>query len=109
MAGGWLGGGATALGLRGQVQDQALLAVLAGYEPGAGRPSWSANVEIIERERVLRGWTQRELARRAHVDPGTLSDLLGRRRRATFGTMQAICSSLNLTLVQVISFQTDAE
>ncbi len=35
MAGGWLGGGAAALGLRGQVQDQALLAVLAGYEPGA--------------------------------------------------------------------------
>jgi DNA-binding Xre family transcriptional regulator len=76
---------------------------------GLGRPSWSANVEVIERERVLRGWTQRELARRAHVDPGTLSDLLGRRRRATFGTMQAICSSLNLTLVQMITFQTDVE
>jgi conjugative relaxase-like TrwC/TraI family protein len=35
VAGGWLGGGAAALGLHGQVQDQALLAVLAGYEPGA--------------------------------------------------------------------------
>jgi conjugative relaxase-like TrwC/TraI family protein len=35
VAGGWLGGGAAALGLRGQVQDQALLAVPAGYESGA--------------------------------------------------------------------------
>jgi conjugative relaxase-like TrwC/TraI family protein len=35
VAGGWLGGGAGDLGLRGQVQDRALLAVLAGYEPGA--------------------------------------------------------------------------
>jgi conjugative relaxase-like TrwC/TraI family protein len=35
VAGGWLGGGAADLGLHGRVQDQALLAVLAGYEPGA--------------------------------------------------------------------------
>ena len=48
-------------------------------------------------------------ARRAHVDPGTLSDLLGRRRRATLGTMRAICSSLNLMLVHMITFQTDVE
>jgi conjugative relaxase-like TrwC/TraI family protein len=37
VAGGWLGGGAGDLGLRGRVQDQALLAVLVGYEPGAHR------------------------------------------------------------------------
>ena len=35
MAGRWLGGGAEALELHGRVQDQALLAVLAGYEPAA--------------------------------------------------------------------------
>lgn len=35
VAGRWLGGGAAVLGLEGRVQDQALLAVLAGYEPGA--------------------------------------------------------------------------
>src|SRR5260370_10561678 len=37
VAGVWIGGGAEVLGLRGQVQDRALLAVLAGYEPGAER------------------------------------------------------------------------
>jgi conjugative relaxase-like TrwC/TraI family protein len=37
VAGGWVGGGAEVLGLQGRVQDQALLAVLAGYEPGAER------------------------------------------------------------------------
>jgi conjugative relaxase-like TrwC/TraI family protein len=35
VAGAWLGGGTADLGLHGQVQDQALLAVLAGYGPDA--------------------------------------------------------------------------
>ncbi len=35
VSGAWLGGGAEDLGLQGQVQDRALLALLAGYEPGA--------------------------------------------------------------------------
>ena len=35
VAGLWLGGGAEVLDLQGRVQDQALLAVLAGYEPSA--------------------------------------------------------------------------
>src|SRR5258707_945980 len=35
VAGGWLGGGSPELGPHGPVEDQALLAVLAGYEPGA--------------------------------------------------------------------------
>ncbi len=69
-------------------------------EPGA----WSVDVEAIERARTLHGWSRRELARRAHVDPGTLSDLLGRRRRPTLGTVQAICTALGLTLVEVIVF-----
>ena len=45
VAGRWLGGGAAGLGLNGRVQDQALLAVLAGYEPGAQRrdAGWIGN------------------------------------------------------------------
>ena len=62
------------------------------------------NVDVIDRERLLRGWTQRELARRAGVDEGTLSDLLAGRRRPTLGTVQAICTMLRLTLAQVIAF-----
>lgn len=58
---------------------------------------------------MLRGWTQRELACNAHVDPGTLSDLLAERRHPTFGTVQAICASLNLALPEVIVFHTDME
>jgi transcriptional regulator with XRE-family HTH domain len=59
----------------------------------------------IERARVLHGWTQRELAVAARVDPGTLSDALSMRRRPTLGTLQAICQSLNLTLAEVIRFE----
>lgn len=65
--------------------------------------TWSVDVAVIERERIVRGWTQRELACRAQVDPGTLCDLLGRRRRSTFGTVQAICAALGLTLAQAIN------
>lgn len=72
-----------------------------------GRRSWSLKIELLDRERILRGWTQRELARMAHVDPGTLSELLSRRRRPTFGTVQALCASLNLTLADVIVFEAD--
>jgi transcriptional regulator with XRE-family HTH domain len=53
---------------------------------------------------MLRGWTQRELAHNARVDPGTLSDLLRQRRRPTFGTVQAICASLDLVLAEAITF-----
>jgi conjugative relaxase-like TrwC/TraI family protein len=47
VAGGWLGGGAAELGLKGRVQDHTLLAVLAGYEPGA--------------QQHERGWIGRQL------------------------------------------------
>ena len=70
----------------------------------AGPQAWSVDVVTIERARTLRGWSRRELARHAHVDPGTLGDLLGRRRRPTFGTLQAICTALGLTLAEVIVF-----
>lgn len=76
---------------------------------GVGPQGWCVNIAVVERARTLRGWTQRELARNAQVDPGTLSDLLAERRHPTFGTVQAICASLNLTLGEVIAFHTDME
>jgi DNA-binding Xre family transcriptional regulator len=65
---------------------------------------WSVDVRMIERERVLRGWTRGELARAAHVDEKTLRDMLSRRRRPKFGTVQAVCTALGLTLPNVIVF-----
>jgi Helix-turn-helix len=76
---------------------------------GMGTRAWSLNVEVIERERVLRGWTQRELARTARIDRGTLCYVLARRRRPTFGTVQALCTALRLTLAQAITFDIAAE
>jgi DNA-binding Xre family transcriptional regulator len=69
------------------------------------RDGWRLDPRGIERARVLRGWTQRELAMAARVDPGTLSDALALRRRPTLSTLQAICRSLNLTLADVIRFE----
>jgi transcriptional regulator with XRE-family HTH domain len=63
---------------------------------------WSVRVEVIERARILQGWTRRDLARESHVDEGTLSDLLGWRRRPTFGTLRAISQALGLELSHVI-------
>lgn len=69
---------------------------------------WAVDVEAIDRARVLRGWTRRDLARQAHIDEGTLCDLFAGRRRPTFGTMRAICQSLDLSLADVIAFTADA-
>ena len=65
---------------------------------------WSVDVEVLERRRIVRGWTRLELAKVARVDPKTLRDLLGRSRRPTFGTVQAICTALGLTLPDVVRF-----
>jgi len=62
-------------------------------------------VRAVERARILRGWTKADLARVAHVDPGTVSDLGKRRRRPTLGTVQALCVALGLTLPDVIVFE----
>lgn len=58
----------------------------------------------LDRERVLRGWSRAESARRAHVDPGTLSDMVNGRRKSIFGSVQAICTVLGLGLRDVIVF-----
>ena len=65
---------------------------------------WSVDVVTIDRARVLRGWTRRELGLEAHVDEGTLCDLFAGRRRPTFGTLRAICQALDLAMATVIAF-----
>ena len=70
---------------------------------------WSVDKEAIDRARILRGWTRRELGRQAHVDEGTLCDLFARRRQPTFGTLTAVCLALGLELEDVISFPARAE
>lgn len=79
----------------------------AGAAPTQERTAtvrWSVDVRAIERARVLRAWTRGELARAAHVDEKTLRDMLSGRRRPAFGTVQAVCTALGLTLPDVIVF-----
>jgi DNA-binding Xre family transcriptional regulator len=68
---------------------------------------WSVNVGRIERARVLNAWTRKHLAGVAHVDPKTLTDMCSGRRRPTFGTVQAICAALSLTVADVIEYEDD--
>lgn len=65
---------------------------------------WSVDAAVIDRARIVRGWTRRDLAQHAHVDEGTLCDLFARRRRPTFGTLRALCQTLDLSLEGVITF-----
>ncbi|MFI5284206.1 MAG: helix-turn-helix domain-containing protein [Candidatus Dormibacterales bacterium] len=65
---------------------------------------WSVDTTAIDRVRILRGWTRRDLAHEAHVDEGTLCDLFAGRRRPTFGTLRALCQVLGLSLEDVIAF-----
>jgi DNA-binding Xre family transcriptional regulator len=65
---------------------------------------WSVDAAAIDRARILRGWTRRDLARQAHVDEGTLCDFFTGRRRPTFGTLRALCRVLELPLGDVIAF-----
>ncbi|MBJ7598533.1 MAG: helix-turn-helix transcriptional regulator [Candidatus Dormibacteraeota bacterium] len=45
------------------------------------------------------------MAEHAHIDPGTLSDLLAVRRRPTLGTVMAVCEALGLQLCDAILFR----
>lgn len=65
---------------------------------------WSVDADAIDRARILRGWTRRDLAQHAHVDEGTLCDLFAGRRRPTFGTLRALCQAIELSLDDVIAF-----
>lgn len=65
---------------------------------------WSVDAAAIDRARILRGWTRRDLARQAHVDEGTLCDFFAGRRHPTFGTLRALCRVLDVGFDEVICF-----
>jgi DNA-binding Xre family transcriptional regulator len=69
---------------------------------------WEVDVAVIDRARVLQGWTRRDLAEHARVDEGTLCDLFASRRHPTFGTLRALCQALDLSLGDVIEFASDS-
>lgn len=69
---------------------------------------WSVDGAAIDRARILRGWTRRDLARQAEVDEGTLCDLFAKRRRPNFGTLRALCCALSLSFDDVVVFEHDA-
>ena len=77
---------------------------VSGVCDAAADLEWSVDAGSIDRARILRGWTRRDLAQRAHVDEGTLCDLFAGRRRPTFGTLRALCQALELSLEEVIAF-----
>jgi len=64
----------------------------------------SANPVDVERERVLPDWTRRDLALAARVDPKTLNEFVGGRRRPHLGTVRALCLALEIRLADVIEF-----
>src|SRR5579872_737083 len=66
---------------------------------------WRDDAVAIDRARIQRGWTRRDLGRQARVDEGTLCDLFAGRRRPTFGTLRSLCTALDLSLQSVISFE----
>jgi hypothetical protein len=72
--------------------------------PSLSGPDWTVDVDLIERRRIVRGWSRQQLAAAAHVDPKTLRDLLGRRRRPNLGTVQVVSRALELSLTDVITF-----
>jgi transcriptional regulator with XRE-family HTH domain len=94
------------LGRQGTASGRGRGSVNRASDLGPRRPlEWVVDVAAIDRVRVLRGWTRRDLARQAQVDEGTLCDLFAGRRRPTFGTLRALCGALELPLESVISFE----
>lgn len=74
--------------------------------PGA---RWDLDRAIVDRTSVVRGLTRAGLARRVHIDPATLSDMLRGRRPPTFGSVLAVCGALGLDLEEVPGFLEDRE
>lgn len=75
-------------------------------EPGrnAWPVAWVVNAQVIERERIRRGWTRPQLARAAHVDSRTVRSLVVGRHHSSLGSVQALCTALGLPLTDVIVF-----
>ena len=74
------------------------------YISVSDRLKWSVQCQVIDRERILRGLSQQQLAVAARVDPGTLSDMLNGRRRPQLGTVSAIAQALELALQDLVAF-----
>jgi transcriptional regulator with XRE-family HTH domain len=69
-------------------------------------PSWETwKWPTRYKARILRGWTHRDLGRKARVDEATLCDLFAGRRIPTFGALRALCIALGLSFESVISFE----
>ncbi len=64
---------------------------------------WHVRADIVERERILRGWTRAQLTEAADIDPKTLRDLLNGRRHPTLGTVGTLCRALNVPLAELIA------
>jgi ribosome-binding protein aMBF1 (putative translation factor) len=64
---------------------------------------WQVRSEVVERERILRGWTREQLTQAADIDPKTLRDLLNGRRRPTLGTVSTLSRALGVPLGDVIA------
>jgi ribosome-binding protein aMBF1 (putative translation factor) len=64
---------------------------------------WQVRSEVVERERILRGWTRAQLTEAADIDPKTLRDLLTGRRRPTLGTVSTLSRALGVPLGDVIA------
>jgi ribosome-binding protein aMBF1 (putative translation factor) len=68
-----------------------------------GALGWQVRSEVVERERILRGWTRAQLTQAADIDPKTLRDLLTGRRRPTLGTVSTLSRALGMPLRDVIA------
>jgi DNA-binding XRE family transcriptional regulator len=64
---------------------------------------WQVRSDVVERERILRGWTRAQLTQAAEIDPKTLRDLLNGRRRPTLGTVSTLSRALGMPLGDVIA------
>ncbi len=64
---------------------------------------WQVRADIVERERILRGWTRAQLTEAAAIDPKTLRDLLSGRRHPTLGTVGTLCRALGVPIADLIA------
>jgi transcriptional regulator with XRE-family HTH domain len=64
---------------------------------------WQVRADVVERQRILRGWTRAQLTEAADIDPKTLRDLLNGRRHPTLGTVDTLCRALDVPLADVIA------
>lgn len=89
--------------------DEAAVVQVIPARPEVPGARWDLDRALVDRTRVVRGLTRAGLARRAHIDPATLSDMLRGRRRPTFGSVLAVCGALGLDLGEVLVFLEDQD